>query len=189
MLGFYFSVVDSGKEKRKFERLYQDYRQVMYQAAFAILRNEEDAEDTVQEAFLTLAQNLQNVHEEKRLKTEHYLIIIVRNIAKRVYNKRKRTTAKPLEDVADTRPTAPGPAEAANRNEESRALRAALERLSDDYKAILALRYFQELSVKEVARVMKLSVNAVYKKLGRAEAALKKQMEEEGGFDDGWYKG
>ena len=54
MLIFYTAILPEPEEKRKFERLYHQYRQTMYYAAFRILKEPHDAEDAVHQAFRIL---------------------------------------------------------------------------------------------------------------------------------------
>ena len=57
----YLQMIDSPGNRSKFEILYYTYRDIMYQAAFKILHNEHDAEDAVHQAFLKLAEIIDNV--------------------------------------------------------------------------------------------------------------------------------
>ena len=179
MLTLYLSLIDNEPDKALFERLYHTYRQIMYHAAYAILKNPDDAEDALQEVFLSLTKNLHNVHEDERLKTEHYLIVIVKNAAKRIYNKRRKNTSVPLDDIIPVIPADSNAEDEVERDGERQILLRVLARLQGDYREVLTLKYVQELPVKEIARTMGLSSNAVYKKLERAERALKQDISDE----------
>ena len=52
----YLSMIDTPEDRSKFERLYIEYRDVMYHVAYKILNNEQDAEDAVHQAFVKIAE-------------------------------------------------------------------------------------------------------------------------------------
>ena len=54
----YFTMIDSPPNQSKFEKIYLTYRNLMYRAAYSILKNEADAEDAVHNAFVKIAENI-----------------------------------------------------------------------------------------------------------------------------------
>ncbi|MGN0612991.1 MAG: RNA polymerase sigma factor [Porcipelethomonas sp.] len=62
MLGIYLALIDDDDNKNLFEELYYEYRNGMYNIAFGILHNVEDAEDAVHEAFLCIANKFEKYH-------------------------------------------------------------------------------------------------------------------------------
>ena len=61
---------------------------------------------------------------------------------------------------------------------------SAINSLAGDYRSVLFLRYYEEMSVEEVARVMKKNKKQVYNLLNRARAQIKEILCEEGVFDE-----
>lgn len=59
MLSFYLSMLEADEDKNKFEELYMKYRDDMYNIAFSILHNCEDAEDAVHDTFVSIANNFE----------------------------------------------------------------------------------------------------------------------------------
>ena len=57
----YLQTIDNPADKAKFEQLYLHYQAFMYQVAFQILQNKQDAEDAVHNAFLSIAKNMEKV--------------------------------------------------------------------------------------------------------------------------------
>ena len=90
MLAFYLTLLDTTEEKGKFEQLYLLYRQDMFKTAYSILKNDFEAEDAVYEAFIIVIKNLEKISEIKCPQTHAYLIIIVKNLALKIYNERKK---------------------------------------------------------------------------------------------------
>ena len=68
MLQFYLSMMNSGEDKALVEFLYNEYKQLMFKTAYAILRNRESAEDAVHDAFLRVINIYRNsaaIHARK----------------------------------------------------------------------------------------------------------------------------
>lgn len=87
MIGMYLSTLDTAEKKDKFEALYYEYRDIMYNFAFRILNDSYLAEDAVHNAFLKLLKNLDKIKELKSKETKTYLLIIVRNTSYNIWKK------------------------------------------------------------------------------------------------------
>ena len=89
MLSVYLSMLDTHADKGFIERLYKEYEQELFSAAYQILKNNSDAEDAVHEAFLSAVKNIHKLRTFSCHELRLYMIVIVRNAAKRIYNKGK----------------------------------------------------------------------------------------------------
>ena len=85
MLVTYLNLLDDPEEQRKFERVYTEYRQMMFYVANDVLHNEYDAEDAVQQAFMRVMNHLDGVDENDKHKTKSFLSIIAQNVAIDIY--------------------------------------------------------------------------------------------------------
>ena len=74
----------------KLERIYEKYKNVMYKEAYSVLRDPHDSEDAVQQAILRIIRCIDRIREDEPGMTCNFLKIIVRNVAKDLYNKRIR---------------------------------------------------------------------------------------------------
>jgi RNA polymerase sigma-70 factor (ECF subfamily) len=70
----------------------------------------------------------------------------------------------------------PDPAAEAERKESERRVRDALDRLSPKLRAVVALRYFENLSYEDLAEVLQMSIGTVKSRLNRAHAALERAL-------------
>lgn len=86
----YMMMIDSEADRSKFEKIYLKYRKLMYQVAYEILRNKEDTEDSVHQAFIKIAEHIEEIEEPVCPKTRGYVVIIVENKAIDIYRKRMR---------------------------------------------------------------------------------------------------
>lgn len=91
---------------------------------------------------------------------------------------RQRVRRKEL-PIADDIPDTDDPAEILIDSEEKRRLHRAINQLHGDYKTAIWLVYFEDLSYKETAKIMKKSVKQVENLVYRAKKALKEQLEVE----------
>ena len=94
----YLASIGTESEKSKFVQLYEAYQGLMFHTAFRLLRQPEDAEDAVHEAFLYLAKNISKISEPVSQKTKAYVVLIVESRAIDQLRRRQRRPTVPLED-------------------------------------------------------------------------------------------
>src|SRR5262249_33699359 len=146
------------------------------------LRNEDDARDALQDAFLSAFRGIDRFAGEARLST--WLNRIVINAALMKLRKRQRQPERPidellpqfLEDGHRAHPTAgwrATPADDAQRQETLALVRDAIDQLPDTYRTVLLLRDIEELDTGECARLLGVTVGVVKTRLHRARQALR----------------
>ena len=174
-----FSVVGSHQEQEdareqeaSFETLMLPHLDAAYNLAKWILRNEDDARDVVQEAYLRAFKSFAGFHGSNG---RPWLLTIVRNTAYTLIKKNQTvnfmTTVENEESLVDRESA--NPAASLERNEESELVRQAIDRLPDEFREILVLRHLEGLSYKEIADVAHLAPGTVMSRLARARAKLK----------------
>jgi len=152
--------------------------------AWRMVGNRADAEDIAQEAFLRLYRGVFSLREESRVAT--WLYRTVSNLAidhlrrqklrrKLFFFRRNDDEPDPLELVED--PSA-SPGELCLAGETGRLLAGALKKLSPRQRAIFTLRHSEEMSLKEIAELLKLEEGTVKVHLHRAVKALRKELED-----------
>ena len=167
-------------EHERFYELIRPYEKRVYSAAYAILRNEADAEDAAQEALLKAFKNLGQFRAEARFST--WLIQIAVNEARM---RRRKDHAEIIEPMVDHRDEegnyAPRdfadwreiPSETLQRKEVRQKLAEALGMLADKYREVFVLRDMQHLSIEETAKMLGISAAAVKTRLLRARLMLR----------------
>ena len=167
----YLSMIETPEDRSKFERLYIEYRDVMYYAAFKILRNEQDAEDAVHQAFVKIAEKIDKVDGTICLRTHGYVITIVENKAIDMYRyKQKHQTLELRDDEEGIVIEYNGP----------NMLTQCMARIPAKYRTVLLLRHYQGFSPKEIAKKMGISEANVKKIDHRAKQKLRDLCEKEG---------
>lgn len=178
MLPVHLTMLDGEEDKDKFELLYITYRKLMFYVANCILNDEWLAEDAVHQTFLKILENLDKVGKVSCHKTKSYIVTMVRNNAINLYNQRKRCTTIPLEDVEYCITTKP-----INVTEDLDHLAKAALKLPVIYKDVLILKYVQEFSNEEIAKMLNISEATVRKRLERAKHRFKEILEREESTD------
>ena len=77
----YLQMLETDADKSKFERIYVQYRGLMLRVANSILHNEQDAEDTIHQAFLAILNNLDKISAVDCPETQSYIVIITEHKA------------------------------------------------------------------------------------------------------------
>jgi RNA polymerase sigma-70 factor (sigma-E family) len=130
------------------------------------------AEDLVQEAFIRLARNTHRIRDTE--KAAAYLRSIVINLA-RDHNRRGLVSLRHRPPAAGAEPSAE---ETASVRESRREVVEALRGLPHRQRECLALRYYLELSIEEIAHALGVSVNSVKTHLKRGLRGLATVVEE-----------
>ena len=166
----YLQMIDSPEDRSKFERLYLEYRGLMFHVANEILHNEQDAEYAVHQSFLKVAENMEKIGDPISPRTQGYLVTIAENRAIDLYRRRKiRSTVDLIEEL----PGIPAVCEGEN------VLAVCILKLPARYREAILLRYFHGYSAKETAALLGLSVAAATKLIQRAKNKLKELYEKE----------
>lgn len=173
MLGFYLAALDTDEDRSEFEKIYIEQRQMMYRVAFSVLNNPEDAEDAVHKAFVRIADNFSRLKKINCQEIAPYIVIIVRNIAIDMYNKNKQN-AENNAVLFDESVTVDVDF---FENIDYEELISTIRQLPQIYKDVIFLHYVQELSAKEIGKILDISSDAVWKRLERARKLLKELLE------------
>lgn len=173
MLSFYLSILDTDEDKNKFEALYIEYRNDMYNIAFSILHNREDAEDAVHDAFVSIANNFEKINKISCQEIKYYFVTIVRNVSINLYNGNKRRN-KYCEEFEDFK-TSVDPKVFERFNYQL--LVEKISELPSIYKDIIYLYYHEELTAKEISKILKITPETVWKRAERAKKLLKEILE------------
>ena len=167
-------------ERELFYELIQPYERRVYAAAFAILRNQADAEDAAQEAVLKAFKNIRQFRSEAKFST--WLIQITINEARMHRRKEPADRVESIDnprgeegdytprDFADWREI---PSETLERKEVREKLAEALASLGQIYREVFVLRDMEQLSIEETARALGISTASVKTRLLRARLMLR----------------
>ena len=161
----------------KLEIIYLKHSGVMYNRAYAILNNRNDAEDAVSEAFLRLLKNIKKVDDPESIKTRNYAVIAAESCAIDIYRKKKRLSEVELDDDSDYQMSGKFETNECTCDNE---LTEQIMRLSPRYRNILLLKYVYGADYQEIAQLMNITEGNARKLLQRAKEKLEKYCREKG---------
>ncbi len=156
-----------------FRHLLRRYNQRVYRAARAVLRDDAEAEDVAQEAWVRAFQHLADF--EGRALFSTWITRIAFHEALMRSRLSKRRAAAP-EENAMTRTPAPDPEREASDRQIGAHIEAAVEALPASYRAVFVLRDVEELSTREAAESLEVSEDVVKTRLHRARAMLRQDL-------------
>lgn len=145
----------------------------MYGLAHRMLRDAAEAEDIVQEAFLRLWRQAERWRAEARISTWLYRVVHNLCIDRLRRSKRLVDDEKIFESLESNEPN---PFDMREQLQTQAAVNDAIAALPDRQRVAITLAYHQELSNREAAEVMEISVEALESLLARGRRALKKQL-------------
>lgn len=154
------------KPDNNLERLFRDHYERMYRTAYLLLRDPEEAKDAVSDVFARLWDSHTTVRQDS---AAAYLVISVRN---HCLNRLQQQHIIPINGQEPMDFNVPAELETAD-EEMEQTLCQALMQLTPQKRAILRLRYREELSYKETAERLGISVSTVNKHIVQALHSLR----------------
>jgi len=175
-------------DRKAFEQIVAEHLPHVWKVVYRMLRNKEDAEDVVQEVFLTAFRSLPLYRGEAKLSTWLHRIAVTRALNRLDLASEKVARASvPLEspqeddDVPAPIATLPDrgrtPLEALEAKELLRRLADCLQKLPPAWRAVLALRDAESRSYEEIASLLQIALGTVRSRLARARLSLKDCVE------------
>jgi RNA polymerase sigma-70 factor (ECF subfamily) len=162
-------------DREAFEGLLVKYRRMVYRLCYRFAGNHEDADDLSQEVFLRVYRGLPGFRGQARFSTWLYRVAV--NTCVHWVHTRKAAFELP-HNLVDP---APGPLEDLSRTEQSARLREAMERLPPRQRMTLLLRVDQQLSHKEISRILDSPLGTVKANIFFAVENLRKMIKREDG--------
>jgi RNA polymerase sigma-70 factor (ECF subfamily) len=167
----------------QFEALMRRHNQVLFRTARAILRDDAEAEDAVQEAYVQAYRSLGDFRGEAQLST-WLARIVVNEALMRLRKQKRRAEIVPMQPSATLEALqeipaidmGQGPETSAARSEMRRLLEAQIDALPDIYRTVFVLRAVEELSVDETAAILGIPASTVRTRFFRARSLLRESL-------------
>src|SRR4051812_9142125 len=163
--------MDAIAETGYLESLVAEYYQPLYRFAFSLSGNPADAGDLTQQTFYIAQLKIHQMREPKKVKTWLFTTLMREFLQKRRHETKFRKCE--LEQVEDELPkiTADHVTQM-----DSEIVVSALQSLEAKFRVPLVLFYLEDISYKEIARVLELPVGTVMSRLARAKAQLREAI-------------
>ena len=169
-----------GGDRAAFDSLFEKYQDYVYNIVYGIVGKQEEAHDVTQEVFVQVYKALPTFRRGSRFATWLYRIAVNRAVDAARASKAWRwlplmETLRATPDPADT------PARSLDRKSDQDAVQRVLQMVPIQHRDVLVLRYYQELSIEEIAEVLSCSVAAAKVRLHRARQHFKEKYVEHSG--------
>jgi RNA polymerase sigma-70 factor, ECF subfamily len=152
--------------EQAFDQLFQRYKNLVYGFFRRRLSNAARAEELAQETFIAILRGAEQYEPRAKFRTYVFAIAM-----KQLWSERReqiragRFAAEPVETQSHTDPST------------ALWIRGALEQLDADYREVLMLREYEQLSYEEIGEVLVLPINTVRSRLSRARSELRALLE------------
>lgn len=163
-----------------FEMLIEAYQKKVFNLAYRIIGNYDDANDIAQEAFIRIFRSISGFRGQSSFST--WIYRITTNVCLDEIRKRKNKSVQYLDDDIQTDDGEmqrqiisddPLPEEIAERKELRAVINDSLGELKEEYRIIITLRDIQGMSYEEIAKVLDCPTGTVKSRINRARQALK----------------
>lgn len=174
-------------ETSLFEIVMRRYNQRLYRAARAILRNDGEAEDVMEDAYVRAYEHLDQFAGRAKFSTWLTRIAVHEALARQRRGNRyqelepmSESDGDPMDGFASMALT---PEEQVSNSEIRSLLEKAVEELPDAYRTVLVLRDIEEMSTTDTANALEISEENVKVRLHRARALLRKTLYDRAGME------
>lgn len=150
-------------DNETFVNLIREYSLNMYRLSYGILRSGADAEDAVSEAVLKAYENLKALKKPECFKA--WIMQITANEARRLYRRSQKTVFVNQEKGVE-------PAF----QDEHHELWDVVMKLGEGYREVIILYFYEQLSIKEISKVLHIAEGTVKSRLHRGKKLLKEML-------------
>lgn len=176
------------RDEQAFETLLRTYMARLLRVARRFLKNEEDARDAVQEAFIAAFRGIERFQAGSKLSTWLHRIVV--NAALMKLRSRRRHPEEEIDallprfaadghQVEESRDWSMSAEEMVQREETRELVRQSIDRLPESYRVVLLMRDIEEMSTEETAQALGITPTAVKVRLHRARQALRTLLDKE----------
>jgi len=158
-------------DRQAMSQLVSQYQQPVFNAAYRILGNLDDAADATQTVFLKVFEHLSEYDQKHKFFSWVYRIAINESLNQI----KKRRLQEPLDD-GQASPWQ-GPAEQLDSKKLSERIQDALMSLSDDYRTVVVLKHISGCSYQQIGEILQIPEKTVKSRLYSARQLLKKALE------------
>lgn len=153
--------------KEEFVNMVEYHKVSLYRFAKSILKNDTEVEDAISEAILKAYKNKNKLKNKDSFKPW-----MMRIVANECYDLIKRKNRFDLRDNLDT-------LNLVHIDKEYSGLRDVIDDLNEEFSSVLVLFYYEDMSIKEISKVLEISEGTVKSRLNRAKSKLKVLLKED----------
>ena len=172
-------------DSEAFAELVDQYKGKLFHLAYRMLGNRQEAEDAVQETFMRMYEHLHRYDNRHKFST--WIYRIATNLCIDRLRRRKAVYSLDagvaegdgLDGYSMLPSTEPAADEVMILSETQRHVRKALDELPVKYKAAMALKYYQDMSLQEISDILNIPVATVKTRIHRGREYMRRKLEQE----------
>lgn len=170
-------------DQAAFEEIYRRYDRRIFNTVLQVVRNDEDAADITQEAFVRAFRSLKNLRSDEAFTS--WLFRIAINLSRNHLRSRPHFRVESLDQFATSEDeeqelqipdSTHDPARAIEHREMQAVVRRAVSQLSAPHREVITLHHLEGMRVDDIAKVLNCSVGTVKSRLSRARDELKRRL-------------
>lgn len=178
----FLSLLDSEEDKVTFQEIYEKNCMLMLHMAMKILGQQQEAEDAVHEAFLSLAKHYSRYKKRNAGEMRALCLIMTKNKAIDILREKRHLCDEAIETLNLYEDNAGDqPESVVIGQEQADVVRRALRELPEILKCVLELKYYLEYSNREIAGILDIPIKTVEMRLYRGKQKLKEVLKNETG--------
>ncbi len=178
-----FITAIQNNEPQAFRTLVNQHQDMIVNTCYGFVHNRADAEDVAQEVFIEVYRSIGKFRADAKLSTWLYRIAVNKSIDF-LRKKKRKSWIGSIQGMFESEDKAhaiadrhqPTPQKALEQTERKEILQAAIDKLPDNQRIAFTLHKYEDLSYKEVAKVMNTSLSSVESLMHRAKKNLKKKL-------------
>lgn len=173
-LKIFSKMVEDSRELDVFNMFVLPHARLIYDSAFRLCGNHDDAEDLLQETFFYAIKSFAQLKDREKCK--YWLFSILKNLFLKQVEKGKKRTDLEFDLFSDNVSDISYIENAFLRDEVERNLRNILEKLDERLKIPIFMFYFDRLTYKEIADILSVPIGTVMSRIARGKVYLKKEL-------------
>lgn len=176
----YLMLIDGEEDRKKFEVIYCESRMLLFNIAIKIVKVEMEAENVVHETFVKIAERFDKYAQWPKEDIIKLSVTIVKNLSIDYLRKQKHYCFEELDNLVLYNTYIEfEPEEMINKDQEEKNIFELLQKLPEIYKQILELKYYHNMSNKEIGNILDIKPKTVEVRLFRARNKLRELIENE----------
>jgi len=160
-------------QETEFEKLVDLYYPPLYRFAFSLTRKESDACDLTQETFYIWARKGHQVRDSSKVKSWLFT-----TLHREYLQRHRRSTRFPQIELVSAEPELPEVPPATPERLDRNSILAALSRIDQNFKAVIALFYLEDYSYPEIAEILQIPLGTVKSRISRGIGQLHTLLQE-----------
>ncbi len=162
-------------DKKAFGELVYSFKSQVFKTCYGFLHDKEDAEDIAQEVFLEAYLHINSFRNESKISTWLYRISVNKSL-NFIRDHKKRFLYHPGENHPDIIDDSPLADEEITRKERKKILHKVISQLPKNQRVAFVLNKYRDLSYKEIAEIMNLSLSSVESLIFRAKNNVQREI-------------